>query len=186
MKGSAPKVHSHPLDMTSLNSRLQLALLNRKKGRNALEKGFTLVELMIVIVIVAVLSAVALPNFMKQTDKATATEAKTAIASILKQAQAGFTENGNAPSTTSGAKATTGTMQNLYGAPEADVQKFDYTATNTGTAPAYIYEITATGNTKDGNLNTKTLKGCINMDTGVIKIQTNLSDTAYPDTSTSC
>jgi len=48
--------------MTSLNSKLQLALLNRKKGRNLLEKGFTLVELMIVIVIVGVLSSVALPN----------------------------------------------------------------------------------------------------------------------------
>ena len=49
--------------MTSLNSRLQLALLNRKKGRNLLEKGFTLVELMIVIVIVGVLSSVALQTF---------------------------------------------------------------------------------------------------------------------------
>ena len=45
--------------MTTLNSRLQLAILNRKKSRNALEKGFTLVELMIVIVIVGILSAVA-------------------------------------------------------------------------------------------------------------------------------
>ena len=45
----------HPIHrpaMTTLNSRLQLAMLNRKKGRNLLEKGFTLVELMIVIVIV--------------------------------------------------------------------------------------------------------------------------------------
>ena len=58
--------------MTSLNSKLQLLLLNRKKGRNLLEKGFTLVELMIVIVIVGVLSAVALPNFLGTKDKAEA------------------------------------------------------------------------------------------------------------------
>ena len=56
--------------MTALNNRLQLAILNRKKARNALEKGFTLVELMIVIVIVGILSGVALPNFIGQRDKA--------------------------------------------------------------------------------------------------------------------
>jgi type IV pilus assembly protein PilA len=58
--------------MTTLNSRLQLALLNRKKARNVLQKGFTLVELMIVIVIVGILSGVALPNFLGTRDKAEA------------------------------------------------------------------------------------------------------------------
>jgi type IV pilus assembly protein PilA len=56
--------------MSTLNSRLQLSLLNRKKDKNLLEKGFTLVELMIVIVVVGVLSAVALPNFLGVKDKA--------------------------------------------------------------------------------------------------------------------
>merc|ERR1712224_881343 len=57
--------------MTSLNRRLQLAMLNRKKARNAFEKGFTLVELMIVVVIVGILSGVALPNLIGQKGKAT-------------------------------------------------------------------------------------------------------------------
>ena len=58
--------------MTTLNNRLKLALLNRRRSNNALEKGFTLVELMIVIVIVGILSAVALPNFLGTRDKETA------------------------------------------------------------------------------------------------------------------
>ncbi len=74
--------------MSTLNRRLQLSILNRKKGRNLLEKGFTLVELMIVIVIVGILSAVALPNFLSQTSKAKATECTTRLGAVLSQAGA--------------------------------------------------------------------------------------------------
>ena len=79
--------------MTTLNSRLQLALLNRKKGRNLLEKGFTLVELMIVIVIVGILSAVALPNFLGTRNKADAQSAIGAMSGFAKLCSANMINN---------------------------------------------------------------------------------------------
>ena len=79
--------------MTSLNPSLRLALINKAKSRkNLLQKGFTLVELMIVIVIVGVLSGVALPNFINQQNKAKAACADTQVSALSKEQQVYWAE----------------------------------------------------------------------------------------------
>jgi type IV pilus assembly protein PilA len=145
----------------------QISEPNAKKS-NPLQKGFTLVELMVVIVIVAILSAVALPNFLKQTDKAKATEAKTSISAIFKQAQASYIESGAAPAT------AIADMTAQYGAAANGVQKFNYS----GAYAAPVYTVTATGNANDANLTNKTIIGCMNLETGLIKLAANLNDAA--------
>ena len=73
--------------MTKLNSRLQPTLLNGKKVLSLLETGFTLVELLIVVVILGVLSGVALPSFLSQRDKANVSAANAQGKSLMTACQ---------------------------------------------------------------------------------------------------
>ena len=145
-----------------------LRLIKRlKHGQATPPNAFTLVELMVVVAIVGILSAIALPNFLTATDKAKATEAKSNIAATLKQAHALFLENGAAP------QNTNTTMNETYGTPIDGDTNFDYTEDNFDSTNN-IWTITATGNSNDSGLNGKELDGCVNFDTGVVDIQSQL------------
>jgi type IV pilus assembly protein PilA len=145
--------------MSTLNNRLQLALLKRKRSGNALQKGFTLVELMIVIVIVGILSAVALPNFLNQTGKAKGTEAKTKLSGLLKEAHAEFMTDGSVTTT------QTTLDSSVNNAKQAGI--FDYAVT----VADPITTGTATGKGTDSGIdNTVVYNGCVNLDTGKVSI----------------
>ena len=163
--------------MASLNSRLQLALMNRKKSRNLLEKGFTLVELMIVIVIVGILSSVALPNFLSQQDKARATEAKQGISAILKSAYSEYQYKLNLNEAEQAAESAIDT---------ATSDAFQYDDGNDPKAYHLVKNIanqTLTVAAQGKNaMADKNYAGCVNLKTGQIEISREYSENASAGT----
>ena len=154
-----------------IQSRLIRHMADRKTSQNIIKRGFTLVELMVVIVIVGILSGVALPQFLSQSEKAKATEAKTNFSAIFKNTASEY-QAGELDAT-----ATT-----CEGAPANNDTKFNYVCSfdSSGTEPRLL--VTATGNTKanngDASIAGKTLTGCINLETGLTRMNQTLGETA--------
>ena len=68
-----------------------------RKYLNNNQEGFTLVELIVVVVIIGILSAIAIPSFQNASDKAKQKEPAVLINNYLKAAQAYYTEFGTLP-----------------------------------------------------------------------------------------
>jgi len=152
------------MSTSTLRPQMQTALMRQlsqspSRKKNLLQKGFTLVELMIVIVIVGILSAVALPNFLNQTGKAKATEAKTLTASSAKEAQIAWTEGGQTLLDEWEAEKAAGTNG---GCPVA-TNMFTFACDG---ADKNAVTVTATGTADSGSLSGKTVVATADVENG--------------------
>jgi type IV pilus assembly protein PilA len=95
-----------------------LTTLRGKKGK----KGFTLIELMIVVAIIGILAAIAIPNFLRFQAKSKQSEAKTNLGGIFTAQTAYFGENN-----------TYGTFQHIAWAPIGTKQLYTYYSGSNGT-----------------------------------------------------
>ena len=108
-----------------------------------LHKGFTLIELMIVVVVIAVLSAIAIPSYKNYVLRSKRAAARTAILNMAQQQERYFTQNNTYLAVTSGGSPPAGWV-NYVGDTYAS-RYYDLTVgvTAGSTTVAAAYTITA-------------------------------------------
>ncbi len=156
-------------------------MTSQKAGRTVGSAGFTLTELLIVMVVVAILMAIAVPMYQQQVQQSRRTEATNAVLELASREEKYFSINNNYTtdptqlgySTTEGATfpQSTGTYYQIT---------VDVPAPAAGVAPSYT--ITATPATGSPQLNDTTCQSFSVIQTGV----QSAANSTGGDTTTTC
>lgn len=93
--------------------------------KNLKQQGFTLIELMIVVAIIGILAAVAVPAFMDYMNKGKQSEAQLQLNVLLKKTKSTFGENATYPMVVNAAGAATEIAATITPASDCCAQNFE-------------------------------------------------------------
>ena len=109
------------------------------------QRGFTLLELVIAMVVVAILAAVAIPNYNGYVTRSRLTEATGTLAAYRLRMEQAYQDNGNYGAGGCAVPMTSTTTFNYACSLTSAGQGFTATATGTGQTSGYSYSIDEQG-----------------------------------------
>lgn len=120
-----------------MNSIIDCFKQKQKINTSNLEQGFTIIELLIVVIVIGILSAISLPQFLDQASRARQTEAETTLGTINRAQQLYRLEN-----------PEFGTLNQLSQTGNISINNlgdyYQFTATPDGSSPGTITKANAT------------------------------------------